>query len=66
MAFTQSELDALESAIATGALIVRYSDGRQVQYRSLAEMQRLRQLMRAELGYSEPSRVKLAEHRRFS
>lgn len=64
MAFQQSDLTALEAAIATGALKVRYSDGREVTYRTLAEMQRLRQLMRAELGYVESNRIVLAEHRR--
>ena len=38
MAWTQSDLDTLKAAIATGALSVRYADGRQVTYRTLAEM----------------------------
>ena len=41
MAFTQTDLDAIRAAKATGALEVRYSDGRQVRYRSLTEMDRI-------------------------
>lgn len=36
--WTQADLDAIKAAMATGALSVRYSDGRSVTYRSLAEM----------------------------
>ena len=49
MAWTQTQLDALEEAIAQGSLSVQYGDKR-VQYRSLDEMLRLRDLMRKELG----------------
>lgn len=48
MAFTQSDIDALKAAIATGALRARYADGREVQYRSLAEMRETLGLMRDE------------------
>jgi hypothetical protein len=41
MAFTQTDLDAIRAAKATGALEVRYADGRQVRYRSLTEMDRI-------------------------
>lgn len=64
MAWTQTDLDALETAIATGAMKVRYADGREVTYRSLADMRSLRQEMRRVLGYTEPSRTVVAEHRR--
>lgn len=49
MAWTQAQLDALDQAIAEGALTVRYQD-KQVQYRSLDEMMRIRSLMASELG----------------
>ena len=49
MAFTQSQLDALESAIAEGALTVRLGD-RMVTYQSLSEMLRLRDTIKSELG----------------
>ncbi len=54
MAYTQAQLDALESAIAKGVTSVRYGE-RMITYRSLEEMNRLRDNMRAELGVSSPS-----------
>lgn len=60
MAYSQSQLDALEAAIAQGALQVQFAD-RRVIYHSLAEMMRLRDAMRAELGMSvNPSRMNRA------
>jgi hypothetical protein len=38
MAFTQSDIDALDRAIATGYLAVTHSDGRHVTYRSVEEL----------------------------
>ena len=64
MAYRQTDLDALELAIATGALKVRYADGREVTYRSLAEMRSLRREIRAALGLFEPGRSIVMEHRR--
>lgn len=64
MAYVQTDLDALEQAIAGGALKVRYADGREVQYRSLAEMRSIRDEIRRELGVARPSRVFVVEHRR--
>lgn len=62
MAWTQTQLDALDEAISQGALIVRYAD-KSVQYRSLAEMLQLRDLMRQELGLNSPGgRRLLAKH----
>jgi hypothetical protein len=49
MAFTQTQLDNLESAIATGSLSCEF-DGKRVQYRSLDEMMRIRETMRSALG----------------
>jgi len=49
MAWTQLELDALDQAISSGATSVSYA-GRQVSYRSLDEMIRLRNMIRADLG----------------
>lgn len=49
MAYTQTQLDALEAAIAEGVLTVQFAD-RQVTYRSLAEMERIRGQMIADLG----------------
>lgn len=55
MAWTQSQLTAIEAAIALGAMKVKYED-REVTYHSLAEMLRLRDMMRAELGQTTPGR----------
>jgi len=49
MAFSQVQLDALESAIAEGTLTVKYAD-KLVTYRSLDEMIRIRELIRQSMG----------------
>jgi hypothetical protein len=49
MAFTQTDLDTLNAAIATGTRSVRYGD-KQVDYKTLDEMLRARQIIMAELG----------------
>lgn len=48
MAFTQSQLDAIENAISGGELTVEYQDKR-VTYRSLKEMMQIRDMMRKDL-----------------
>lgn len=52
--YTQQQLQDLRTAIAEGVTKVRFSDGRELQYRSLAEMQQLERIMAAEL---EPNKV---------
>jgi hypothetical protein len=54
MAFTTDQLTELETAIAQGALSVRYGD-RSITYNTYAEMIRLRDSMRSELGISTPA-----------
>jgi len=49
VAFTQTDLDNLERAIAEGVTSVTVN-GRTVSYRSLEEMQRTRDLIRGELS----------------
>lgn len=49
MAYTQTDLENLETAIKQGVLTVRYKE-HSVTYRSLDEMLRLRDLMKKELG----------------
>ena len=49
MAWTQTELDALNASIATGALTGSHN-GKTVTYRSLADMLRLRDRMQEELA----------------
>ncbi|MFA5922326.1 MAG: hypothetical protein WC856_13705 [Methylococcaceae bacterium] len=53
MAYTQTQLDALEAAIAQGALSVQFGE-RKITYNSYTEMTRLRDTIRAELGVSTP------------
>lgn len=55
MAYTTEQLNALDAAIAEGALTVKYQD-KMVTYRSLDEMMRIRKLMRDELGLNGSSR----------
>ncbi|PPK72667.1 hypothetical protein B0F88_103100 [Methylobacter tundripaludum] len=54
MAYTQTQLNALETAIAQGALSVQFGE-RRITYHSLAEMERLRNTMRSELGVATPA-----------
>lgn len=48
MAFTSTDLDRIERAIATGELTVTV-DGETVTYRSIAELTRARDMIRGEL-----------------
>lgn len=52
MAWTQAELDSLESALAQGARVVKYED-REVTYRNLEDMRSLRREMARELGLDQ-------------
>ncbi len=61
--FTSDDVDALKRAIATGALRVRYPDGSEVTYRSLAEMRETLRMMAADVSPasgSSPSRSSVA------
>lgn len=49
MAWTNSDLEALEKAIASGTTRVKYSD-REVNYRSLDEMLKIRDLIAKEVA----------------
>jgi len=53
MAFTQTQLDALEAAIATGTLIVHYGD-KMVRYQTTVDMIKARDLIRDQLNASNP------------
>lgn len=55
MAFTSSDLTALDEAIASGALEVQYTDKR-VKYRSLDDMIKVRRLIKKELGLTDTSK----------
>lgn len=62
MAFTQNDIDALKSAIATGALSVSYAGppSRSITYRSLAEMQSTLAMMEREVNASGGTNYRLA------
>ena len=52
MAFTQTQYDALTDAISQGALTVKYAD-KEVTYRSLDEMIRIKGMMEHDLGLTK-------------
>lgn len=49
MTWTTDDLTAIETAIKSGTLRVKYAD-REVQYRSLGELVRIRDMIRDDLG----------------
>ncbi|AGN81572.1 hypothetical protein N5K35_15610 [Pseudomonas sp. GD03651] len=58
MAYTQAHLAAVERAIARGERVVRYSD-RTVEYRSVDELIKARDLIRTELAQSAGPRSRV-------
>lgn len=54
--FTAADLTAIDDAIKSGALSVRYQDGRQITYRSTDELIRTRDLMNSEITTDAGSR----------
>lgn len=61
--FTQNDLDTVNEAIASGALRVSYSNPRrEVEYRSIDDLLRARDIIRQSLGKDDPEdRVSIAE-----
>jgi hypothetical protein len=59
MAYTQADLDSIRAAIISGALSVRYADGRSVNYRSLDELRNIAREIEAELGAVSPTRPRV-------
>lgn len=57
MAYTTTQLETLEAAIASGSRIVRYGD-KEVTYQSLSAMRDLRREMMIELGLITTSNKK--------
>lgn len=53
MAFTQQDLDAVNTAIASGALTVKMG-GREVTYRSLDELLKARATITSEIAAAQP------------
>jgi hypothetical protein len=58
MAFTQSDLDAIEAAIASGATTVQFSD-RLTVYRSITDLLKARAAIIASLGTAGGPRYSL-------
>lgn len=50
MAYTQSQINALEAAMALGARRVKYDDGKEVEFASLRDMERQLSRMKREIG----------------
>ena len=68
MAYTQADIDALKSAIGAGALRVKFGSGpdsREVEYRSLSDMNEILRTMLAEVSpASARPRASYVQHRR--
>jgi hypothetical protein len=58
MAYTSQDLENLQQAIAEGVYRVRFSDGRELTYRSLDEMRRIESAMIDLLGQEQSVRLK--------
>lgn len=65
MAWTLTDLERLERAIRTGARKVKYED-KEVEYRSQADMQRLRREMQEELGITSGEAGSRRRYGKFS
>jgi len=50
MAWTQSDLDRLDTAIVSGVKSITFADGRRTEYQSLADMRQARADVKAELA----------------
>lgn len=55
MAFTTTDLSAIDAAIASGELTVRTADGKQVTLRTMAELLHARALIQAEISAATAS-----------
>lgn len=56
--FTAADLTAIDDAIKSGALSVRYQDGRQITYRSTDDLIRTRDLINNEVAVDAGARRK--------
>lgn len=59
--FTQQQYSSLCAAISQGALRVKYGD-KEVEYRDLPEMLRIKAMMERSLGITKASRTKYIQH----
>lgn len=63
--WTSADLASLDAAIATGAMKVRFADGREVTYRTLSDMWSIRREIVSTLGGVEAApRQTVVEHSR--
>lgn len=63
--WTSADLASLDAAIATGAMKVRFADGREVTYRSLSDMWSIRrEIVSALGGFEAAPRQTVVEHSR--
>lgn len=65
MAFTATDLAAIETAIATGAMRVKFADGREVTYQTADELLRVRSAMMSDINASSatpPQRMSRVVH----
>ena len=65
MAFTSADLATIDAAIATGALRVKFADGREVAYQTGADLLRARALIASEISASAstpPARMTRVVH----
>ncbi len=58
MAFTQAQLDAIDTAITSGALSVRFQD-REITYRSLKDLLAARTIIATALGQPAIRQVRM-------
>lgn len=49
MAFTQSDVDKIKSGLVGGVRRIRFEDGRETEYRSVAEMKEALRLAQSEV-----------------
>ena len=61
MAFQQSDLTAIEKAIASGTMRVKYAD-KEVQYNTMDDLLKARDLIRRELGLKAKSQRMFVRH----
>lgn len=66
MAYTQTDLDSINAAIASGVLRVRDRNGSEIQYRNMDDMIRARDAIRAELGLTQYNSGITVENPRYN
>lgn len=61
---TQADIDALEMALATGERRVRFADGREVEYRSVADIRSALGVLSARMTTAPMMRTTVTAFRR--